>query len=125
MNMHTYPGNDWAQIGKLLTGRTANAIARKYSAIKLRSHQAPLPDTSIELLEYKNRGKVICKGDTIVISNMRKSNYLFANKPAVVKHIVHECSEKDVPIVFMVELLDRQLFPVITKANRQRANRNK
>jgi len=125
MNMHIYPGSDWAQIGKVLAGRTAHAIRHHYSAIKLRSRQASLPDTSVDLLEYKNGGKVICKGDTIVISNMRKSNYLFANKPAVVKHIVHECSEKDVPIVFMVELLDRQLFPVITKANRQRANRNK
>jgi len=51
-------------------------------------------------------------------------NLLFENKPAVVKLIVHECFEKRIPIVFMVELLDHQLFQVITKANRNRETRN-
>jgi len=125
MNMHIYPGSDWAQIGKVLAGRTAHAIRHHYSAIKLRSRQASLPDTSVDLLEYKNGGKVICKGDTIVLSNMSKSNHQFENQPGVVKLIVRECSEKGEPIIFMVELLDHKLFPTITKANRHREKRNK
>jgi len=76
-------------------------------------------------LEYKNKGKVICKGDTIVLSNMSKSNRILENKSAVVQLIVNKFSEQDKPIVFMVELLDHQFFPVITEANRKRAKGNK
>jgi len=129
MNMHICPGNDWAQIGNFLPGRTANAINQHYhemmKAEKLQSRRAPLPDTSIDLLEYKNWGKVICKGDTIVLSNMSNANSQLENKTAVVKLIVKECSEKGYPIVFMVELLEHKLFPAITQANRHREKRNK
>jgi len=111
MNMHICPGADWAQIGNLLPRRTARAIQYHFYAItdvtrtgaplspdmrrllkaeKMRSRQAPLPDTSIDLLEYKKRGKLIRKGDTIVLSSMSKSNSRFENKTAVVKLIVQD-----------------------------------
>jgi len=99
--------------------------ARLLKAEKLRSCQAPLPDTCIDLPEYKKRGKLIRKGDTIVLSKMSTSNSQFENKPAVVKLIVQECSEKGYPIIFMVEMLEHKLFPAITKANQQREKKYK
>jgi len=116
MNMHICPGKDWARIGDLLHGRTASAIQVHYREMT----QAEQLRSSVELLEYKNRGKVICKGDTIVLSNMSKSNSQLDNKTAVVKLIVKECGEKRNLIVFMVELLEHQLFPAISRANRRR-----
>ena len=131
-NMHVNPppAGSAASSQKSAIDFQANADAfdadvRLLKAEKLRSCQAPLPDTSIDLLKYQKKGKLIRKGQTIVLSSMSKSNSDLENKTAVVKLIVQECSEKGYPIVFMVELLEPKLFPAITKANQQREKKYK
>ena len=130
MHIHPLPAGSTASSQKSAIDFQANldafhADARLLKAQKLRSCQAPLPDTCLDLPEYKKRGKLIRKGDTIVLSKMSTSNSQFENKLAVVKLIVQECSQKGYPIIFMVEMLEHELFPAITKANQQREKKYK
>jgi hypothetical protein len=88
---------------------------------KLLARQAALPVANINLPGHC----FILKGSIVVLKNMVKSKQELEGAEGVVKLIVKECAEYRDAYMFMVELKDHKLHPMITLANQRKERRYK
>jgi len=88
---------------------------------KLLARQAALPVANINLPGHC----FILKGSTVVLKNLDKSKKVMEGAEGVVRLIVKECAEYGDAHMFMVELHDHKLHPVITLANQRKERKYK
>jgi len=88
---------------------------------KLLARQAALPDANIDLPGYC----LLLKGSIVVLRNIDKSKQELQGAEGVVKLIVKECAENRHTYMFMVEMKDHKLHPIITLANQRKERKNK